>query len=302
MFALLSLALTRATHHHSSSSSLDARSSSSNSARCPAATKGLLFNHVSKTGGTVMKELLISAMGAAGCAAVGCPDAQSQKDRKSGWDNVTIINRNEHTSASSSLIGVDGALVIQEDVYNLTVSSADAASFFVVGTVRRPCDYMVSFWAFESAQYDDERKWGVTPPYDTPNDTARFDTWVSDVTAQRDRGASRLDGATFMSTALSGRYDDAGRDVHCWVRTHSMVTDLKRCMAQYEACGGTYVRDGLSESAVKQAVQKGTAGIPPSEYANCSTFFKEGTDTWASVMTSEAQLIADYDLGKCCSD
>ena len=34
----------------------------------------------------------------------------------------------------------NGALVIQEDVYNLTVSSADAASFFVVGTVRRPCD------------------------------------------------------------------------------------------------------------------------------------------------------------------
>ena len=157
-----------------------------------------------------MKELLISALGAAGCAAVGCPDAKSQKDRKAGWDNVTIINRNTHTDARSSLLGVDGALVIKEDVYDLQVSAADAASFFVVGTVRRPCDYMVSSWAFESAKSADDRKWGVTPPYDGANDTARFDTWVEDVTALRDRGASNVAGATFMTTALAGRCADHG--------------------------------------------------------------------------------------------
>ena len=101
---------------------------------------------------------------------------------------------------------------------------------------------------------------------------------------------------------LPSRYADHGRDVHCWVRTHSMAADLRVCMAQYEACGGTYVREGLSASAVKLAERKGNDGIAPSKYASCSTFFKEGTDTWASVMKSEAQLIADYDLGKCCSD
>jgi len=302
MFALSLVASARVSKPRSRS--LDAHSSSSDahSVRCPSETKGLLFNHVSKTGGTVMKELLISAMGAAGCASVGCPDAQSQKDRKAGWVNVTIINKNAHTDASSSLIGVDGALVIQDDNSDLSVSSADAASFFVLGVVRRPCDYMVSSWAYDSAQYDDERSWGVTPPYDNPDDAARFNTWVEDVTALRDRGASQVAGATFMTKALEGRYDDAKRDVHCWVRTHSMVDDLKVCMAQYEACGGTYAREGLSESAVRQATKKGNDGIPPGHYAKCSTFFKEGTDTWASVMKSEAQLIADYDLGQCCSE
>jgi len=42
--------------------------------------------------------------------------------------------------------------VVQEDeMREMRLTSADAASFFVVGLVRRPCDYMLSAWASSSA-------------------------------------------------------------------------------------------------------------------------------------------------------
>ena len=305
---------------------------------CPTARppRGLLYNHLGKTGGTTMKELLIEAMGA---------------DR-SGRGNVTFVNIDGHVPGDSPLLGPSGGLVIQDDVnHELKTTTADAGPFFNIGMVRRPCDYMVSSWAFTSLSvrrtahvnkiaalgdsrtpaasaaahsllaHDDEamksmadmtyqqmldvsdpnRLWGSSPPYDNDPDRSRFATWLSSAAAKRDAFKSWGDGARFMSSHLQQRYDNPDA-VHCWVRTHMMVDDLRQCMRKYGACGGKWAGpESLSDERVAAAKKRADSGIAPSTYASCSSFFSNSS-LMATVMRSEAKVMAQYKLGACCSD
>ena len=144
-------------------------------------------------------------------------------------------------------------------------------------------------------------KFGTSPPYDNSQDRARFATWFHDIARNRDEGKARHEGSIFMSSAIADRYDDPDY-VHCWVRTHEMVDDLKGCLEQYEACGGEhYDREALDDpKRVAAAKARADEGIPPSKYAACSSFFN--STLVSTVMQSEAALVERYGLGKCCSD
>ena len=80
-----------------------------------------------------------------------------------------------------------------------------------------------------------------------------------------------------------------------------MVDDLRACMQQFEECGGTWDRDGLSPERVLAARTKADRNIKPSTYAACSTFFNSSV-TMDAVMASEREIVEKYSLGSCCSD
>jgi hypothetical protein len=276
---------------------------------CPAVSppKGVLYNHVSKTGGTVFKALLRNAMGAL-----------------DGNKNVTYVNNGAHVDANSDLIGPDGALVIEDDFghrgaapdtsghtfihHDLQVNADDAANFFVIGLVRRPCDYQLSVWSSGSknnyhrnpALAKAQGWWGASPPYDNDEDREKFNIWLDNVIGNRDsnRGFYDGNGVVFMSAALNKRYPDPSK-VHCWVRTHKMTEDLKTCMQKYEACGGKYDHEGLSASNVAAAKALADEGTPPSEHAACSSFYN--SSMLSKVMSTEQEVVNAYDLGHCCS-
>ena len=306
--------------------------------RCPSANppKGLLYNHMSKTGGTTMKLLLTEAMGV-----------------KNSQGNVTLHHAESHIAGSDKSLGKDGALIFQDDTardlqarpstqpptpspdpsralsstcgkrpdrhahntrlaaphappclasVSSQTTSQDAASFFVLGVVRRPCDYLVSTWAWSSMLNRGKTSGtflGKTPPYDNPEDQAAFASWMGEVISHRDAGEGWYSGSKFMSSALNSRYQDPNQ-VHCWVRTHSMTDDLKKCMAQYGSCGGTYSLEGLAADRMDEARSKANAAIKPTETAKCSTFFKNSS-LMKDVMSSESSLISKYNLGSCCS-
>lgn len=264
---------------------------------CPefkSAPRGLLYNHVGKTGGTVFKELLIQATGA--CNGVNCP--------------VKIVNLDRHIPGNSPLLGPRGGLVIQDDYHQgLKVTAEDAATFFTIGLVRRPCDFMISSWAYMSERQQklageefDSSKWGALAEsgFDNSADRQRFSTWVQTVSQLRDNNKTKLEGATYMSVALRDRYEDLSL-VHCWVRTHNMVEDTKKCMAKYEKCGGIYVKEGLTAHNVATAQMRAESGDTGSKHAACSKFFANQT-TMGSVMESEAEMIETYNLDQCCSE
>merc|ERR1719223_1727060 len=120
---------------------------------------------------------------------------------------------------------------------------------------------------------DPNRLWGSSPPYDNEPDRNRFATWLGSAAEKRDAGKSWGDGSRFMSSHLQQRYEDPDV-VHCWVRTHMMVDDLKQCMRQFGQCGGKWAGpDSLSDERVAAAKKRADAGIPPSKYASCSSFF-----------------------------
>ena len=110
----------------------------------------------------------------------------------------------------------------------------------------------------------------------------------------------RYEGALLMSSSIRERYDDPSL-AHCWVRTHSMVDDLRLCMAQFEECGGSWDKEGLSLERVQAARTKADRSIKPSTYAACSTFFNSSS-TMDAVMESERDVVEKYSLGSCCSD
>ena len=173
----------------------------------------------------------------------------------------------------------------------------------MLGVVRRPCDYLVSTWAWSSmlrmGQPDETHTMGKKPPFDTDDDFAAFTKWLNGAIAKRDAGKDWNAGATFMTSALDQRYQDPNL-AHCWVRTHSMTDDLKKCMAQYGSCGGNYKLDGLDTDMVDELHAKANGAIKPTETAKCSTFFKNAT-LMKQVMASESSLISKYNLGSCCS-
>ena len=161
----------------------------------------------------------------------------------------------------------------------------------MVGVVRRPCDYLVSTWAWDHSTQA-KLKGGA--------DQVDFAEWVDQVVEKRDEGADWNHGNKFMSAALNTRYQDPNL-VHCWVRTHSMDNDLKKCMAQYGSCGGTYSLDGLKADAMDKAHNVADASIKPTKaWSSCSTLFQNAT-LMKKVMSSEASLLSKYNLGACCS-
>ena len=76
--------------------------------RVPGWPHGILYNHISTTGGTTMKGLLRDVMGTKGGSKLG--------DDRSDW-NVTFVDVEHHVEGNDThLIGKDGALVVEEDV------------------------------------------------------------------------------------------------------------------------------------------------------------------------------------------
>jgi hypothetical protein len=269
--------------------------------------KGILFNHISKTGGTMFKGLLREAMGA--------PNADGGQGKE-----VTVHKAGAHRSTDNTTwaphganVGAEGALVIQEDVrHDLSVQAKDAEDYFVIGLVRRPCDYMLSSWSSGSSRIAEANPanaakphsiWGLKPPYNNPEDMERFRGWFDHITANRDAGRDFYDGegVMYMSAALDKRIPDQ-KLVHCWVRTHEMVNDLKKCMKQYEGCGGLYDKDGLSDKRVAGVKKLAEEAVTPAEketHAACNNFFNK--TMMQTVMDSESKVMSQYKLGSCCS-
>ena len=123
---------------------------------CPKNTPvGVLYNHVSKTGGTSMKQVLQEAM----CGGK--------------WGESCRVQMKSHyvkrKNDDGGKVADNGALFIEDDVAQMKVRQEDADNFFIIGLIRRPCDYALSRWATLPAS---SRFHGTKPPYDTPEDVA----------------------------------------------------------------------------------------------------------------------------------
>ena len=94
-----------------------------------------------------------------------------------------------------------------------------------------------------------------------------------------------------MSEALQGRIPDPSL-VHCWARTHRLVSDVRHCMTRFAACGGNVTFNEWSSLATIQNMT--------SSHAACSSYFDKATHS--KMLETEGPLIEKYRLGKCCSE
>ena len=189
---------------------------------------GLLYNHVSKTGGTSMKQMLHAA------------------SRTLGWPLLLPKTRDAQELAEAANPS-QPLVVVQDDMRSFVLSEADAARYFVIGTVRPPCDYLLSQWSFRSdlllrhtlhqtrschsvpvaealRASPVSHLHGQLPPYTGADDLARLRLWVTraeNVSLHHNLGLR-------YSANMLGR-------VHCWVQTQQLEAGVRRCLDEYAA-------------------------------------------------------------------
>lgn len=233
---------------------------------------GVLFNHISKTGGTTMKQVLQMVLGG-----------------KLG--RTSHILTKDHSLPSADELGYfppHGAFIVQDDIeHGLQVTSEDATHYFIIGLVRRPCDFVLSNWAYESDKH--VHKWprdGLKAPYDSADDLAKFQGYMS-------YEATREEQKQSMTAKLRSRIPDPSL-VHCWARTHNLVEDVKGCISKFVGCGGNVTFSDWASFGAHGDTKQMT-----SEHAPCEHYFN-ATDM-AMMKQNEGGLMRDYKLGQCCS-
>ncbi|EOD05621.1 hypothetical protein EMIHUDRAFT_220067 [Emiliania huxleyi CCMP1516] len=118
----------------------------------------------------------------------------------------------------------------------------EQAQFFVLGSVREPCDHYLSLWAFGSAgrgvspcNQDKEaslckEQYGKDPPYfNSSADVNRFHRWMGFPSVQGE-----------VAHRFMNSYVDAEGEtfVDCWVVTDRFLDSLFRCLRMFASQGG----------------------------------------------------------------
>jgi hypothetical protein len=262
-------------------------SASATAASCPKSSPplGVLYNHLSKTGGTTLKYMLQTLLNDGGLAPIK-------------------VSSHAVPSAELATHPPNGALIVQDDITNLQLEAYDAENFFTIAAVRRPCDYAVSYWTYSSDLHHGTGQYeGTTPPYDGDTDVANFHLWRKE---QSDDSS--------MTKSLAKRIPDESL-VHCWVRTNHMLSDVQQCMTQFQSCGGNVtfgdtehwaalaaeVAEGekIAEKNDAVDVSNPAAHRMTSRHVPCSSYYN--TTMMADMLADEQSLITRRNLGSCCS-
>ena len=298
-------------------------------ARCPTVhtqPQGLLFTHVSKTGGSSVRSLLQRY-----AQRVGLPFIE--------------LNRGQANDHLPLAAGSKRSVVFIGDGSDLTLTDDDRRRFFVLGSVRPPCDWELSTWAYESSWADpqlvnalqrmgnagtapyskfsgaaaryfsdvrafvhkvsateDSRLLGRTPPFDNEDDRRRFSSWIRSprlqmISArQQERQNESLEwGMVRRFLGPNGNATSLMGGAHCWMRLHSLTTDLTECLRRYITCGG----DQIDLAAWLRETQSTHAN--PSSHLNCQSFFNAGD---ATLVAARNEFLLDPRVGfggHCCS-
>jgi len=215
----------------------------------------VLYNHITKTGGTAVKQLLQAVV----------PEGQ--------WK-------------------------VEDNLEKHRLSPQKKEKAFVIGLVRRPCDFLVS-WYYQLRSHCDLKS-DETKHLNCNNNgvksklAAQFKDFVNDTEASAPHR---------MSTALDARYgtDD---NVHCMMRAHNLKADFIACMDQYQACGGTINNATKLEDLTHEALHKAVgvareAGRGVGNHPACSKLVDK--DLEATVLETEGTVVSKYNLEACCS-
>jgi hypothetical protein len=147
---------------------------------------------------------------------------------------------------------------------------------FTVGSVRNPCDYYVSWWAFKGKQVGPdfltgkkEQVFGASENLDTREDQLRFKTWLHWMMPDAKPPGlltSRVLWSYFNESVAGARqppvmleaerepWAEADRAIYvaaadkldpstvdCWIKTESIASDLRKCLELFEQQAGSKI-------------------------------------------------------------
>jgi hypothetical protein len=279
----------------------------------PGQPAGLLYNHLSKTGGTTVQDVVFPAV---------CGRGNKLSARK------------HYSGDEPAFKGRDGC-VLQRDIdYSMNVNARDASIFYVLGSIREPCDYYLSLWSFisdchrknpKASMFQNTPAWkyawksgvlGLSPPYNNSRDIGRFHEWHRSLHKAYERGDSyeqRVNaGKELYAERVARRYGSFD-NVHCWMRTSTLLEDATTCVDRYTGdCQGN-VRGKAWRWHLDHALESSRTGPPgkaekASSHASCGGFF--GAEEEAKLMAREESVLsargfpsfADFGIRSCCAE
>jgi len=221
-------------------------------------------------------------------------------------------------------------LVIRSEFESMTKKDRETA--FTIGSIRNPCDYYVSLWAYGSPggtsesmgafrQSVPDRYYGLSHGLDTTEDLERFSQWLRYIMPN---GQPGFDSARFAFSyspdGVPHQFGNfAGPDslrsanetlrnslqltidafdtssVDCWVKTENLKDDLKRCLQAYEeSAGGTVVDwDKFTKAMNSEDSQNG------SQHQPCAFYYNDANK--AFTRSTDKALFEKFDYDTCCA-
>ena len=267
----------------------------------------LVFNHLPKAGGTEIKTCLHTAFGHENIYVWSDyinftplhDSAKPLSDRQ-----INHITHQPHQSQWLVLLEYQGMEVLH---------STDR--MFVIGSIREPCSYYLSDWAYKSmlvekynTSYGARTKYmGRDEHYASEADVHRFRQYINRVTTVgKDeevliqlRKAGVFNGG-FLTQRFLLSYSIEGRpfslnDVDCWVREEHLHADLNQCLQRYQKQGGSVPK--FEEFA--HYIRARNTHANPTDHKPCSYYYDQHTTD--NVLESERFLYETFNMTGCCN-
>ncbi|CAH1782463.1 unnamed protein product [Owenia fusiformis] len=166
------------------------------------------------------------------------------------------------------------------------------SSFFVVGHVQAPCNYLLSSWTYGSdgngnvyKMAKDKSVYGVTPPYNNKEDLDRLTMWLQD---NKNMYTNRLTYKYFKTAKW--KTDMNLRSADCWIHTEMLIYDLVNCLKRYEKQGGNVKWENFRK--IKTKIEN------PSNHSQCGDYFDD--ERTALVMDSNMKMAKIFRYESCC--
>jgi hypothetical protein len=222
-----------------------------------------------------------------------------------------------------------------------TLTVADRAETFTVGSVRNPCEYYVSNWAFfgkkeVNLQGKDTEYFGVSEDLNTHEDQLRFAKWLrwmmpaakppglltsrilwsyfneSVANARRppDRSPTEHGGMTEAERAIYVAAADAldPSTVDCWIHTESVPADLRTCLQKFEEQAGSKIVNWVEFDKIVAKQEKEHEEVKMevwtknSGHNNCNFYFDAADPTLKDhVYKTDYAIFDKFHYQSCCS-
>jgi len=256
------------------------------------AERPFIYNHVAKTGGSFVKNMLVGLF---------------------GLGNLTILEEWQ---------GLDA----------VELPRSGPKRPFVLGATRAPCDYYTSLWSFTSGGTMDAVVRSLPSigkylgkdqesGYSTPEDIGRFRQWVKGLASE---SLNLLTARVWFSYFKKGnpckprfgdvcggpksKYESLVEEIErdlssaalsdmadCWLRTEHLEEDLEVCLQQYEREAGIEL-DWQLFNELRQKVTKNRS----KRRASCAEYYDE--ETRSLVVTKDKHVVRLFGYDDCCAE